>query len=281
MLTSQSNGVEISLPGFSLSDTLDCGQAFRWEQTAENAFSGIHRGKNLTVSQDGDTVRFWGVTEEEFSDVWAVYFDLDTDYNAMKAVFSADPTLKKACRFCGGIRLLRQDPWEALCSFIISQNNNIPRIKGIVGRLCAEFGDPCGEGFSFPGPERLAACSAEELAPLRAGFRAKYILDAAQKVSDGTVRLDKIPALPMEEARAELQKISGVGPKVAECALLYGFHRLEAFPVDTWIKKALAEFYPQGFPAFAEPRGVAQQYLFHYIRRGNPAVMPPRQDTSQ
>ena len=244
MLTSQSNGVEISLPGFSLSDTLDCGQAFRWEQTAENAFSGIHRGKNLTVSQNGDTVRFWGVTEEEFSDVWAVYFDLDTDYNAMKAVFSADPTLKKACRFCGGIRLLRQDPWEALCSFIISQNNNIPRIKGIVGR-------------------------------------AKYILDAARKVSDGTVRLDKIPALPMEEARAELQKISGVGPKVAECALLYGFHRLEAFPVDTWIKKALAEFYPQGFPAFAEPRGVAQQYLFHYIRRGNPAVMPPRQDTSQ
>lgn len=259
--------VEITLPGFSLADTLDCGQAFRWKQIGENTFSGIHQGHSLTVSQQGDRIRFDGVTEEEFSYIWAVYFDLDTDYDSMKAVFSADPVLKEACGFCGGIRLLRQDPWEALCSFIISQNNNIPRIKGIIDRLCRQFGEPCGEDFAFPSPERLAACSLEDLAPLRAGFRAKYILDAAQKVEDGMVDLTEIPALPMAEARETLMQIKGVGVKVAECALLYGFHRLDAFPVDTWIRKALAEYYPDGFPAFAEPRGVAQQYLFHYIRR--------------
>ena len=273
--------VEITLPGFSLADTLDCGQAFRWKETGENTFSGIHRGHFLTVSQPGDRIRFDGVTEEEFAGIWAPYFDLDTDYDSMKAVFSADPVLKEACGFCGGIRLLRQNPWEALCSFIISQNNNIPRIKGIIDRLCRQFGEPCGEDFAFPSPERLAACSLEELAPLRAGFRAKYILDAAQKVADGTVDLTKIPALPMVEARESLMQIKGVGVKVAECALLYGFHRLDAFPVDTWIKKALAEYYPDGFPAFAEPRGVAQQFLFHYIRQVSPGANSPRQDTSR
>lgn len=280
MLTTLSHDIQITIPNFSLTDTLDCGQAFRWKQASENTFTGIHRGKYLIVSQNQNTITFHGITDEEFSDIWSVYFDLDTDYESMKITFSADPVLKEACGFCGGIRLLRQDPWEALCSFIISQNNNIPRIKGIIDRLCQLLGEPCGDSYTFPSPERLAECTLEELAPLRAGFRAKYLLDAAQKVADQTVSLEKIPALPIEEARETLMQIKGVGIKVAECALLYGFHRLEAFPVDTWIKKALAEFYPEGFPAFAEPRGVAQQYLFHYIRqRGNPAVMSPRKAT--
>ena len=112
----------------------------------------------------------------------------------------------------------------------------------------------------------------EELAPLRAGFRAKYILDAAERVADGRLDLQTLETIPLDEARAQLMTIRGVGPKVAECALLYGFHRLEAFPVDTWIKKALARYYPEGFPALAEPRGVAQQFLFHYIRLEDHAV---------
>lgn len=261
------DGYQIRIKGFSLADTLDCGQAFRWEQIAPDTFCGIQRGHFLTVSQKEDVLTFHRVNEQDFQDIWATYFDLDTDYAAMQEVFCADETLRLACEFCGGIRLLKQEPWEALCSFIISQNNNIPRIKQIVARLCAEFGESCGEGFTFPSAERLAECTLEQLVPLRAGFRAKYILDAAQKVSSGQVRLDKIPSLPLEEARQELMQIKGVGIKVAECALLYGFHRLDAFPIDTWIKKALAEYYPDGFPAFAEPRGVAQQYLFHYIRR--------------
>ena len=258
------------VPGFSLADTLDCGQCFRWERR-EDGFRGVCRSRSLTVAQEGERLRFRGVSREEFAEVWAPYFDLDGDYDALKRAYSADPTLAAACRYAGGIRLLRQEPWEALCSFIISQNNNIPRIKGIISRLCQSFGEPVGEDWAFPGPERLAELTVEDLAPLRAGFRARYILDAARKVAGGAVDLEAIPGLSMEEAREALRKISGVGPKVAECALLYGFHRLEAFPVDTWIRKALAQYYPEGFPA-VPCAGVAQQYLFHYIR----TAMSPR-----
>lgn len=263
-----SDGLDLLLkvPGFSLADTLDCGQCFRWEPTADGAFHGVHLGRPLTVSQEGDLLRFRRVTPEELQILWIPYFDLDTDYPAMNCAFCADPTLREACRYAGGIRILRQDPWEALCSFIISQNNNIPRIKGILSRLCENFGEPCGDGWSFPGPEILAVQTPETLAPLRAGFRVRYLLDAAQKTSSGQIDLSAIPRLTLNEARAELMKITGVGPKVADCALLFGFHRLDAFPVDTWIKKALARYYPNGFPQIPHA-GVAQQYLFHYIRR--------------
>lgn len=258
-------GTLVNLPGFSLKDTLDCGQCFRWECLPDGSFHGIVSGRELTVSQRPEGVLFHRTGQEDFP-FWRRYFDLDTDYAAMALLFSQDETLRLACERAGGIRLLRQDPWEALCSFIISQNNNIPRIKGIVSRLCEGFGDPVEGGFSFPSPEVLARCSLEDLAPLRAGFRAKYILDAAQKAASGALPLDQLETLPLPQAREALMTVHGVGPKVAECALLYGFHRLEAFPVDTWIKKALARYYPGGFPAFAEPRGVAQQFLFHYIR---------------
>ncbi|MGI5893184.1 MAG: DNA-3-methyladenine glycosylase family protein [Candidatus Merdivicinus sp.] len=257
---------KIQVQGFSLADTLDCGQTFRWKQTGSHTFCGIQRGKYLKVSQEGETLIFHGISKDEADRVWTDYFDLRTDYAAMQEIFRKDPVLQKAAACCGGIRLLCQDPWEALCSFIISQNNNIPRIKAIVERLCQQFGEECPGGYAFPKPEKLAVCTVEELAPLRAGFRAKYILDAAQKVAGGEVSLERISNLPLDEARTELMRIKGVGIKVAECALLYGFHRLDAFPVDTWIRKALEEYYPNGFPDFAQPRGVAQQYLFHYIR---------------
>ena len=163
---------------------------------------------------------------------------------------------------CGGIRILRQQPWETVISFIISANNNIPRIRGIIDRLCTGFGtDGC-----FPTPEQLAVQTPETLSPLRAGFRTKYILDAARKVADGTLCLDQLADMPLQQAREQLMTVNGIGPKVAECILLYGFHRLDAFPVDTWIKKVLCQCYPDGFPEWIAPKGVAQQYLFHYIR---------------
>ena len=170
--------------------------------------------------------------------------------------------------FCGGISLLKQEPWEALCSFIISQNNNIPRIKGIISRLCEAFGDNLGNGdFSFPDAERLAKMTPEELDPLRAGFRAKYIVDAARKVASGEVPLYELKKLPLEEGLDSLMKITGVGPKVASCALLYGCGKKDAFPIDVWVKKILKELYPDGFPFEDSPyKGVAQQYLFHYRR---------------
>ena len=159
--------------------------------------------------------------------------------------------------------------WETLCSFIISQNNNIKRIKGIIERLCRLFGQPIGDSgfFSFPTPETLAAATAEHLAPLRCGFRARYLIDAAQKVCYGQVRLDAIPSMPMEEARRELMQICGVGPKVADCVLLFGFHRLECCPMDVWMKRVFAVLYPNGLPDCARDfAGIAQQYLFHYAR---------------
>lgn len=263
--------MKLVIPGFSLRDTLNCGQCFRWEEQPDGSFRGIVDGREVTVLQQGDEVIFPHIAEEE-SAFWRDYFDLDTDYCSLREIFSADPTLKLACEKAGGIRLLRQDPWEALCSFIISQNNNIPRIKGIIGRLCEQFGEPVDGGFAFPGPEALAGRTVEDLAPLRAGFRAKYILDAARKAASGVLDLAALSEMPLDEARALLMTIHGVGPKVAECALLYGFHRLDAFPVDTWIRKALARYYPDGFPAFAEPKGVAQQFLFHYIRMEDRAV---------
>lgn len=273
-ITEKNGGILVRLPYLSLADTLDCGQCFRWETEDGRTFRGCHNGHFLTVSQpilgapqDESEIFFHQTTREEFEAVWRPFFDLDTDYHAMQQVFRNDPTLSLACDYAGGIRILRQEPWEALCSFIISQNNNIPRIKGIIGRLCEQYGRQTENGYTFPRPEGIAALSLDDLAPLRAGFRAKYILDAAQKVAGGEIDLAAVASMPIDEARKVLQTIRGVGPKVAECALLFGFYRREAFPIDTWIKKVLSMYYPGGFPDFAVPDGgVAQQYLFHYIR---------------
>jgi N-glycosylase/DNA lyase len=164
--------------------------------------------------------------------------------------------MKKAIEFCGGIHILKQDSWETLVSIIISQNNNIPRIKLIINRLAAHFGH-------FPTAEDLLA----DITFAKTGFREKYLKSAAENVLSGRVNLTEIEKMPTDKAREALMKISGVGPKVAECTLLYGFHRLECFPKDVWINRALARFYPDGFPFINHPfAGIAQQYLFHYIR---------------
>ena len=183
--------------------------------------------------------------------------------------FGEDETLAAACQN-PGIRVLRQEPFETLITFIISQNNNIKRITGIVERLCESFGEPlAGGGFAFPTAQRLAALSAEDLAPLRAGFRARYIIDGAQKVAGGQVDLEEISRLPADEGRARLTEIVGVGAKVADCVLLFGFGKWEVIPKDVWIKRIIAAYYPEGFPACMEKYGgIAQQYLFDYARRG-------------
>ncbi len=254
----------LSLPEhFSLEDTLTCGQCFRWERQADGSFSGFAGSapcRQAVLRQEGNTLHIESAVPP---DDWIRYLDLDEDYDQWKTAFRKDPTLRSAIDCCGGIRLLRQEPWETIASFIISANNNIPRIKMIIGRLCAHF----GEDGAFPSPERLSALTLEDLAPIRAGFRAKYILNAAQKVASGALDLTAVGQMETEDARKALMTVNGVGPKVAECVLLYGFHRLDAFPIDTWMKKVLAQYYPGGFPSWVEPKGVAQQYLFHYIRR--------------
>ncbi|MCI8497320.1 MAG: DNA glycosylase [Clostridiales bacterium] len=261
--------VEISgVENFNLSDTLDCGQCFRFEQTTAGIWNGPAYGHLLSVSQQEDTLRFYHTSPALVRSLWVPYLDLGRDYQAVLERARQFPVLRESLCHAGGIRILRQQPWEALCSFILSQNNNIPRIKGIIRRLCEGFGEPLEGGmYTFPSAERLAGCSLTDLEPLRSGFRAKYVLDAAQKVASGEVNLKQIFRLPLEDARRTLMTIHGVGPKVAECALLYGFGRMEAFPMDVWMKRAMAQYFPQGLPQELVPDGgIVQQYLFHTVR---------------
>lgn len=267
----QQNGLLISgLQDFSLREILDCGQCFRWLPLDgdETRWSGIAMGKRLEIQKLGEgEFLFLGTNQQEFEEIWADYFDLQTDYAALKSALCCDPVMAEATTYAPGIRVLRQNGWEALCTFIISQNNNIKRIRGIVERLCECFGEPVDGGFDFPTAERLSQTTLEDLAPLRSGFRAKYLLDAAKKISSGVVDLSAIPSMTYEEAQAHLRQINGVGPKVADCALLFGFYRLDAFPMDVWMKRAMATLYPDGLPENILPyRGIAQQYLFHYAR---------------
>ena len=263
------NRIELERPScFELKNTLLCGQAFRWRETGDGIFTGTVRGRTLTLFREGEKIVFLGTDEKDFLDIWVPYFDLERDYVKITDGFREDKYISEALDSFYGIRILHQEPWEALCSFIISQNNNIPRICGIIDRLCISFGEKNSQGeYSFPTAEKIASLSPEALAPLRAGFRNKYILDAAKKIAGGEILIEEIKNMPIEAARSELMKIKGVGPKVAECALLYGFGRLEAFPVDVWVKRIMAELYGEKLPDCTKGyEGVAQQYLFHWRR---------------
>ena len=248
--------------------SLDCGQAFRWSEKEPGVWHGVAFSKAVDISQNEYKLIIKGSFSDGDEKIWADYFDLSRDYSSICESLKSDTHLKTAIEAYSGIRILRQDSWEALCSFIISQNNNIPRIKGIIERLCFNFGEDLGNGdFSFPSAEKLASLTVEDLAPLRSGFRAKYIIDAAQKVANGEVDLIKLSSCDIDEARAELIKIKGVGAKVAECTLLYGCGRVDAFPVDVWVRRIMAELYPEGLPECTKGvEGIAQQYLFHWRR---------------
>ncbi|MCR4925408.1 MAG: DNA-3-methyladenine glycosylase 2 family protein [Clostridiales bacterium] len=248
--------------------TLDCGQAFRWSSDEKGVWHGVAFGKVLDIEQTQSKIIFFNTSLEDFEKIWLNYFDLERDYKKITSQLKKDEQLNKAITACYGIRILRQESWEALCSFIISQNNNIPRIKGIIERMCKCFGEDLSNGdFSFPSAEKIATLSVEDLSPLRAGFRARYIIDAAQRVADGRIDIEKISAMDIEKARESLKTITGVGAKVAECTLLYGFNRIEAFPIDVWVKRVMAEMYPNGLPECTKGiEGIAQQFLFHYIR---------------
>jgi N-glycosylase/DNA lyase len=251
-----------------LKQTLNCGQCFRWKET-ENGFVGVAFNKVVTLRKEDDTLYIDNSTKEDFEKYWRKYLDLDLDYGKInEGIQKIHPVLKEASQYACGIRILQQDPWEALCTFIISQNNNIKRISGIVERLCENFGEDLGDGyFSFPTAEKLSLLQPDDLAPLRAGFRNKYLIDGAIKVATGEVNLENCRTLPYEEARLELQKIKGVGVKVADCTLLFGMHRIEAFPVDVWMKRALEQLFPGMEPKdFGRYAGIAQQYIFHYSR---------------
>lgn len=253
---------------FDLAQTCDCGQSFRWKELDDGSFTGVVRGQVANVRYDNGSL-FVTQSGEVDENLWKSYFDLELDYMSIKEKLSAmHSVLKEASTYAGGIRILNQEPFEALITFIISQNNNIGRIKGIVERLCENFGEEIEEGYyTFPTAETLSSLTPDDLAPIRAGFRHRYIIDAAQKVHSGEIDLDKLYTMEYATAQKELMKITGVGVKVADCVLLYGLHRLEAFPLDVWMKRAMEVLF-DGMKGdeFGEFGGIAQQYIFHYSR---------------
>jgi N-glycosylase/DNA lyase len=264
--------VEITdVSDFDLERIFECGQCFRWNVDKNGAYTGVAFGIAARIYRDGNSIFISG-TIDEFESVWLDYFDLNRDYSEIRRGLCVDDFMQEATTQGAGIRILRQEKWEALCSFIISQCNNIPRIKSIISTICKEFGNAIeldGQTYySFPSAQTIALLDADKLAPARCGYRAEYIITAAKAVASGKLDLDYISIGSPDVARAELKKLHGVGDKVADCVLLFGLNMLDAFPVDVWIKRAMDEHFEKGFDyrIFSPYAGVAQQYIFHYVR---------------
>lgn len=261
---------------FSVSKTFDCGQCFRFDPVPgeEECFEGVAFGSYARFRRTDGGLEITDGTDRLF---WTHFLSLDEDYGTIDERIRTSlgserdrAFMNSAVDHGAGIRILRQDPWETLISFIISQNNNIPRIKKIIAALCERYGEDIGGGrYSFPTPEAILGAGEEGLFELRCGFRAPYIYDAARRVASGETDLEKIAGLRQyEDADAELRKIKGVGPKVSACVLLFGFGRKDAFPIDVWMKRIMVKRFPDGldYRRFGEYAGVAQQYLFYYER---------------
>jgi len=263
------------LSHFSLAECVCCGQAFRW-QPREGGYFGVALGRAVYAEQRGDTLYLTGVGQEDMP-AFTRYFDLQRDYGAVKALYAHDKYLRQGMEYAPGLRVLRQPPFETLISFIISANNNVKRITGIVDAICRRFGEPLGGGaYDFPTPEALAARTEEELKSCGAGYRARYIIETARMVADG-FDLYAISRMPFEEARRALTALPGVGQKVADCVALYGMGFMESFPADVWMRRVLCAMYgyrgknDKDMRAFVDDHfgacaGIAQQYLFHYAR---------------
>ena len=277
------NNNDIILKGvscFNIFHTFECGQCFRWNYE-NDGFSGVAFGKYLHICQNGNDVIFKDTSIDDFNRIWRNYFDFDRDYEKIKAELSRDDVLKNAISFGGGIRILNQDAFECLISFIISASNNIPRIKKIIELLCLNFGEKITvKGniyYKFPTADVLSSLSLEDLAVIRAGFRDKYILSAAKAVKSGQLDLDALKNASFDYAKSQLLRLSGVGEKVASCILLFGLGKTEGFPVDVWVKRIMEYCYfdePQSKEAifefakgkFGNLGGFAQQYLFYWAR---------------
>lgn len=257
------NGVDC----LDLDLTLDCGQAFRWEKQGDGSYSGVAGGYFLNIAKADDKLIFKNTDKMSFDTFWVNYFDLNKNYKKICDTLKQDDLLRSTIDEYYGIRILNQEPWEALCSFVISQQNNIKRIKLIINRLCTAYGDDLGNGnYTFPSAQTLSKLSVEDFEALGTGYRAKYLEKLSKDVAGAKIDLDKIKKLPLEDARKELLNIYGVGIKVANCALLFGFGFYSAFPVDVWMKRVM-EYYPNGLPkCFDGIEGIAQQYLFHWAR---------------
>lgn len=265
---------------FDTVNIFECGQCFRWVRQEDGSFNGIVRDRLVNVSYQDGTLFITNSNEQDFIDIWYNYFDLGTDYSAIKALLAKDDIMRAAIETGRGIRLLRQDFWEVLISFIISANNRIPRIMKTVDTLSQLMGkciDSVQNAYMFPSVEALAARDLEQINMCRAGFRCKYIYETATMINDGLVKRAELLAMNTDAARSELMKLSGVGPKVADCILLFSATKFDVFPTDVWVKRVMEELYFKREASlkeiqlfakdyFGDLTGYAQQYLFYYAR---------------
>jgi N-glycosylase/DNA lyase len=277
------NGIEIEgLRDFDLVHIFDCGQSFRWIKQQDGSYIGVVRDKVSRVRFENDKLYISNSNYDDFVNIWYDYFDLGTDYGKIKKVLcSKDEVMEQAIPFGQGIRLLRQDIWELLISFIISANNRIPRIMKSVEALSQNSGTKISseEGifYTFPSPEALASCTLDEIELCKAGFRCKYISQTSEMIRKGVVDLSTLKSMETKGARNELIKLSGVGPKVADCILLFSGTKFDVFPTDVWIKRIMEVLYFKREATFKEIdqfskdhfgslSGYAQQYLFFFAR---------------
>ena len=254
----------------------ESGQCFRMNPIENGRYSLIAYGRYLELEQLKEDVIELSCTEEVYERVWKDYFHMDYDYGSIvnRLEHCDDEFLRDAVQYGSGIRILRQEPFEMLISFIISQNKNIPSIKTCIERICDKYGACLTDQVTgmvyhvFPTPEQLAKARKEDLRQLKLGYRDSYILSAAKAVAEGTVNLEELKSTDHEEAVKALQGIHGVGEKVANCVSLYGLHHVEAFPVDVWIRRILSEVYGNCFDTapYTGYAGILQQYMFYYIR---------------
>lgn len=273
---------------FNLEHIFECGQCFRWNKVEENTYIGVIKDAVIKVQKEKNRYIFTGKSDNgNFEDIINYYFDLATNYSIYKEKLSKiDKFMDESVKFGEGIRILRQDLWETIISFIISANNNIPRIKKIIERLSKEYGKEVEfEGkkyYKFPTPEELADVSAEELRKLGLGFRDERIVSTTHMVLMNQVNLDELKKMNNTEImREELLKLDGVGPKVADCILLFALKRFDVFPVDVWVRRVMNDLYihneveekvsKRQLQELAEDKfgrmsGLAQQYLFYWKR---------------
>lgn len=271
------------IENFDAKAIFTCGQAFRWYEESDGSFTTVHLGRVLNVLNEKDKVIFKGTNLEEFNEIWMDYFDLNTDYKEIRKVLSNNEILPKAMEYGEGIRILNQNHFEMLISFIISANNMIPRIKKSIEVISMRYGkficeDENRKYYSFPTVEELSRATVEDLREFaKVGFRDKRIFDTVNMILNEKIDLYSFENLETDVLREELLKFSGVGNKVADCIMLFSYKRGEVFPVDVWIKRVMEELFikketpvkkisKEADRIFGKYAGYAQQYLFYYGR---------------
>jgi N-glycosylase/DNA lyase len=286
------NGIVIeNVKNFELTHIFDCGQCFRWTRQKNDNYIGVAFGKVIEVEKKDNNIIIYNTDEKDFKDIWLDYFDLRRDYASIKEELSKDELLKQSVEFGHGIRILQQEPFELVISFIISANNRIPMIKRAIDNISRKWGKEIqykeNTYYAFPSIEDLAHASLEEIEACGVGFRAKYIADTVGKIYKSITEeyrqeydLNFIKAQSDDGCHEALQIFNGIGPKVADCIMLFSMNKYSAFPVDVWVKRAMQHFYlaPDvslkkirdfGRNKFGQLAGFAQQYLFYYARENN------------